>query len=498
LCVDRYRDLANFARSKRHNEPHLEAITKNAAARERRGDKQAMKRQTYTVLAIRIGAIGALATLGVALGAAPSAAASLVVQTEGGTVEGKVAVGVENFLNIPYAAPPVGELRWSPPQPPAHWSDVRPAKDYGSYCPQLKTLDSATLAVNEDCLDVNIQRPIGTREDAKLPVYVYIHGGGYVTGSGNKDGQDRIVRTNPVVGVTLNYRLGALGFLALPSLTGGGDFGFEDQQAALGWIKRNIAAFGGDPNAITIGGESAGGWSVCAHLVAPGSRGLFNKAIIQSGACDSKPAAQAEAEGVDFAHKLGCADTTSMVSCLREKPVADVLNAQAPYYLLTDGTPALPTHLWTAVNGGDTARVPILIGSTRDELRSFLQSSVGWTEAQYHDFVRKNFGSRADTVLKLYPWPAWVRRLRSQSASPALAIVVALRGRGDPQLPRAIVAALRRETYARARQLAPLLLKVGVKQSVAVEQHRCQFATEALRVLAVARKVSRPSVHGFD
>jgi carboxylesterase type B len=218
-------------------------------------------------------------------------------------------------------------------------------------------------------------------------------------------------------------------------LTGGGDFGFEDQQAALGWIKRNIAAFGSDPNAITIGGESAGGWSVCAHLVAPGSRGLFNKAIIQSGACDSKPAAQAEAEGVDFAHKLGCADTTSMVSCLREKPVADVLNAQAPYYLLTDGTPALPSHLWTAVNGGDAARVPLIIGSTRDELRSFFQSSVGWTEAQYDDFVRKNFGSRADAVLKLYPWPAWVRRLRSQSASPALAIVVALRGRGDPQLP---------------------------------------------------------------
>ena len=185
-------------------------------------------------------------------------------------MEGNVALGVENFLDIPYAAPPVGELRWSPPQPPAHWSDVRPAKEYGSYCPQLKTLNSATQVVNEDCLDVNIQRPIGTAADAKLPVYVYIHGGGYVTGSGNKDGQDRIVRTNPVVGVTLNYRLGALGFLALSSLTGGGDFGFEDQQAALGWIKRNIAAFGGDPENITIGGESAGGWSVCAHLVASG------------------------------------------------------------------------------------------------------------------------------------------------------------------------------------------------------------------------------------
>lgn len=217
-----------------------------------------MKRQSLPALAIRVGAVGALATFCGALSVTPSVAASLVVQTEDGPVRGNVAIGVENFLDIPYAAPPVGELRWSPPQPPAHWSDVRPAKEYGSYCPQLKTLDSANMVVDEDCLDVNIQRPIGTREDARLPVYVYIHGGGYVTGSGNKDGQDRIVRTSPVVGVTLNYRLGALGFLALPSLTGGGDFGFEDQQAALGWIKRNIAAFGGDPNDITIGGEFGG------------------------------------------------------------------------------------------------------------------------------------------------------------------------------------------------------------------------------------------------
>ncbi|MGO9418965.1 carboxylesterase/lipase family protein [Roseiarcus sp.] len=362
-----------------------------------------MKLKAIPALAMGAVAIYTLETLNVA----PSIAAeSLVVQTEDGAIQGNVAVGVENFLDIPYAAPPVGELRWSPPQPPAHWSDMRPAREYGSYCPQLKTLDSANLVVNEDCLDVNIQRPIGTRPDAKLPVYVYIHGGGYVTGSGNKDGQDRIVRTNPVVGVTFNYRLGALGFLALPSLTGSGDFGFEDQQAALGWIKRNIAAFGGDPDYITIGGESAGGWSVCAHLVAPGSRGLFNKAIIQSGACDSKPAAQAESGGIEFAHKLGCADTASMVSCLREKPVADLLNAQAPYYLLTDGTPVLPTNPLSAVNAGDYARVPIIVGSTRDELRSFFQSSVGWTEAQYEDFIQKNFGSHADAVLKLYPWPA--------------------------------------------------------------------------------------------
>ena len=141
-------------------------------------------------------------------------------------------------------------------------------------------------------------------------------------------------------------------------------------------------------------------------LVAPGSRGLLNKAIIQSGACNSKPAAQAEAEGNELAHKVGCTNTATMVSCLREKPVVDLLNAQPPYYVLTDGAPVLPTNPLTAVNAGDYARVPIIIGSTHDELRSFFQSTVGWTEAQYDDFVRKNFGSHAGAVLKLYPWPA--------------------------------------------------------------------------------------------
>jgi carboxylesterase type B len=168
-----------------------------------------MKRSLIFQRATRVGTMCALAMLGGSLGAAPSRAASLVVQTEGGAVEGSVALGVENFLDIPYAAPPVGELRWSPPQPPAHWSDVRPAKEYGSYCPQPKTLDSANQLVNEDCLHVNIQRPIGTREDAKLPVYVYIHGGGYVTGSGNKDGQDRIVRTGPACLLGSFFKVGA-------------------------------------------------------------------------------------------------------------------------------------------------------------------------------------------------------------------------------------------------------------------------------------------------
>ena len=230
-------------------------------------------------------AVVALATIwpGTIVAALAAGGAPLTVQVETGALRGEAALGVENFLDIPYAAPPVGDLRWRPTQPPAHWSGTRQATERGTYCPQPKTVDSAQVVTDEDCLHLNVQRPIGTQADAKLPVYVYIHGGGFVTGSGMKDTPEKIVRAAGVVGVSINYRLGALGFLALPGLEAGGTFGFLDQQAALEWVQHNIAAFGGAPRDVTIGGESAGGWSVCGHLVSARSRGLFSKAVIQSG-----------------------------------------------------------------------------------------------------------------------------------------------------------------------------------------------------------------------
>ena len=335
----------------------------------------------------------------------------LVVQTDAGAVQGAVARGVENFLDIPYAAPPVGALRWQPPQPTAAWEGIRSAAAYGHYCTQPKNFDSpAGAALNEDCLDINVQRPIGTRADAKLPVYVYIHGGGFVTGSGVKDGQDKIVRLNGIVGVTMSYRLGALGFLALPLLATGsgetGDYGLLDQQAALHWVQRNIARFGGDPRKVTIGGESAGGWSVCTHLVAPGSRGLFAQAIIESGACVSVPLAQAEAGGEAFAAKLGCAAAAGQAACLRAKPVAAILAAQAPVYFPKRNTPFLPMDTWHAIQTGNFAHVPVIVGSNRDEGRSFTHPDVGWSRQQYEVFLSASFGAQAASVLKLYPYPA--------------------------------------------------------------------------------------------
>ena len=354
-------------------------------------------------------AAGLITTAMMVPGRADSKSA-LVVQTGSGAVQGAVAHGVENFLDIPYAAPPIGPLRWQPPQPPATWAGIRPATAYGHYCTQPKTLDSPTgPALDEDCLDVNVQRPIGTRADANLPVYVYIHGGGFVTGSGVKDGQDKIVRLNGVIGVTMSYRLGAMGFLALPSLAPGsnetGEYGLLDQQAALRWVQRNIARFGGDPQKVTIGGESAGGWSVCTQMVAPGSRGLFTRAIIESGACVSVPLAQAEAEGEAFAAKLGCSAPASQAACLRAKPVAALLAAQAKVYFPKRDTPFMPMDLWAAVQAGNFAHVPVIVGSNRDEGRSFTEADVGWSQERYDFWLHASFGSQASAVLKLYPYP---------------------------------------------------------------------------------------------
>ena len=147
-------------------------------------------------------------------------------------------------------------------------------------------------SISEDCLYINVQRPALGDTRQRLPVYVYIHGGGLTTGDGSYFDMGKIVRETGVIGVTFNYRLGVFGFLAHPGLTAeqgeSGNYGFLDQQAALRWLRRNVAAFGGDPSRVTVGGESAGGWSVCAHLVSPGSRGLFAQAMIQSGSCQTE------------------------------------------------------------------------------------------------------------------------------------------------------------------------------------------------------------------
>ena len=354
-------------------------------------------------------ALVAAALTAPAVATASSAESAPVVQTTQGAVRGERSNGVDSFLGIPYAAPPVGSLRWRPPQPGPHWSGVRDATHYRNRCAALESTNGPRTNA-ENCLFINVQRPTGATSGRGLAVYVFIHGGGLVNGSSNQGNGSKIVRESNAVVVTMNYRLGVFGFLALPALEGNrgnGNFGFLDQQAALRWVQRDIGAFGGDPARVTVGGESAGGFSVCGHLVAPSSRRLFAQAMIQSGSCYSRTLQETEAASVAFANAAGCTNGATRVQCLRSKSAAALLNASVSFSpALTSGTSVLPVPLQRAVDAGNFARVPIVNGATRDEGRTFMAGAIGWSRRQYVAWVRATFGDRASAVLAHYRWPA--------------------------------------------------------------------------------------------
>ena len=338
-------------------------------------------------------------------GGAPS------VELAQGALAGAVRDGVEDFLGIPYAAPPLGELRFAPPAAPEGWEGVRDASAHGSPCPQGFGLD-ADRTTDEDCLFVNVQRPVGTDAEAALPVLVLIHGGGLVTGSGNNEDLDALVEENGIVGVTMNYRLSTLGNLALPE--GGGavaNWGLRDQQAALRWVRDNIADFGGDPERVTVGGESAGGFSTCAQLAAPSSDGLFSAAFMMSTYCYAMPLAEAREVTAELVEELGCPSAPDeALACLRGRPVDAFLGAQASIRRAAAGTEFLPRSPYDALVAGELADVPLMIGWTRDEGRSFqtdwsTTSANTYDEGEYRDYVAETFGEHAPAILKAYPWP---------------------------------------------------------------------------------------------
>ena len=338
------------------------------------------------------------------------AGAGPVARTRAGQVRGRVGEGVEAFLGIPYAAPPVGALRWRPPQRAKSWRGVREATEFGARAAAAES-SNGPRSEAEDCLFLNVWRPAGTAPDARLPVYVFIHGGGLMNGSSNQCDMTEFVARTGVVGVSLNYRLGVLGFLAHPALTAesgeSGNWGLMDQQAALAWVRDNIGAFGGDPKRVTIGGESAGGWSVCAHLVAPGSEGLFAGAMVQSGSAPSMALQDAEAVGLGIAEALGCAGPDAL-GRLRALPVAALIDLPYPGEVPqpVHFTPVLPSPMQESIRAGAFQRVPVVIGATRDEGRTFMKESAGWTKAEYEAWARGRFGARAERVLAEYPWPA--------------------------------------------------------------------------------------------
>jgi len=296
-----------------------------------------------------------------------------VVRTADGTVRGVAVTGGFAFRGLAYAAPPTGQLRWRAPQPPASWRGVRHATQYAPSCLQKLNLSQPPGPQSEDCLYLNVSTP-RLHSYATRPVLVWMHGGGLTQdGALNYDGT-KLAGQGAVV-VTMNYRLGALGFLAHPALAdrpGGaaGNYGLMDQQAALRWVRHNIGAFGGDPDNVTIAGESAGGLSVLAHLVSPGSHGLFQRAIVQSGtfALHQVSLADAESFGTSYAASaaVGCPSQTA--SCLRGKPAATLVNAfpDAAIPGVVDGK-VLHESVGSALAAGRFARVPLINGINQDE-----------------------------------------------------------------------------------------------------------------------------------
>ena len=335
-------------------------------------------RACTAVAALTLGAFG-----GLGLQAGSSAASSLrspIVRTESGVVRGASINGGYAFLGLPYAAPPTGNLRWRPPREPANWSGIRSASSFAASCPQPAETAGPQ---SEDCLYLNVYTSHAasrwSSHPAARPVLVWIHGGGFVTGAGSQYDATKLAADGTVV-VTINYRLGALGFLAHPALAsrpGGpaGNYGLMDQQAALNWVHNNIRAFGGDPHNVTVAGESAGGLAVLAHLISPGSRGLFQRAIVESGSfgLHRHSLSEGEASGEAFAAQAGCASQTA--ACLRSLPTATLLDSgwpsQAPESAIVDGK-VITESFDTALKHGRFANVPVLDGTNHNEEAIFV------------------------------------------------------------------------------------------------------------------------------
>jgi len=342
----------------------------------------------------------------------PSGTAALVVRTDGGLVRGAAGTvaGVRAFKGIPFAAPPVGDLRWRAPQPAAAWKGTLDATQFSAICPQhLHTPGSISYfypgpqTISEDCLYLNVWTPARSAGD-KLPVMVWIFGGGFDHGSAMEKYYwgDDLAHKGAVV-VTFNYRVGALGFLALPELTkesghgASGNYGLMDQIAALQWVQRNIAAFGGDPGNVTIFGQSAGAASDSALLVSPLAKGLFVRGIAESGGFGAplRKLADAETAGVAYSKAVGATNLADL-----RKLTPDQLMAGPPVggpivdgYLIPDD----PAAVYRAHKQND---VGIIIGSTANEAGL---SKITVTAAAAQANAQKNYGADAAAYLALYP-----------------------------------------------------------------------------------------------
>lgn len=349
------------------------------------------------------------------------AGADPVVKTQSGVVRGAAtqivrsgaAQRFDQFLGLPYAAPPVRELRFAPPAAPQPWQGIRAADRQSPACLQFEpTGVREEQAASEDCLYLDLFRPAQVERNAKLPVMLWFHGGGHTQGTGVIYGGGTMAAKTGTIVISINYRLGALGFLAHPGLSavtpgGSGNYGRMDQLKSLQWVRDNIANFGGDPANVTIYGQSAGGSGVCDMLAMPTARGLFHKAIVESSVCTANrnTLAAGEQSGIKFAQSVGCTSDVSAVACLRKAWPGTLISNQANYLGSSKvGGSFLPKSFSTAFADGSWNAVPVMTGNTRSENRLTSTALAGITEQGYYDLVRRTYGDKADGVLELYPF----------------------------------------------------------------------------------------------
>jgi para-nitrobenzyl esterase len=343
-----------------------------------------------------------------------------IVTTDTGDVSGTRDGDAWAWRGIPYAAPPVGALRWRPPQPPTSWTGTRDGSVAGNVCLQPVTLPSTGIRGDEDCLYLNVWAPAAA-QTAPLPVIVFAHGGDWLNGAGSWPLYDGayLAAHGPAIVVTINYRLGALGFLAHPALraedpnSSTGNYGLLDQVAALAWVQRNAAAFGGDPSRVLFWGQSAGAWSALMHLASPIGRDLFTRAFSESGGTYAQPLASAESNGAAYAAQLGCDSASDVLACLRALPGASAKIA-APttaWDPVIDGY-VLTEPVFTTIAAGHQAHVPLIIGTTAAEYAGGAfdpQPPVSSiiTAADYQAAIMQKFPGLAATILARYPVTAY-------------------------------------------------------------------------------------------
>ncbi|MEU6001354.1 carboxylesterase family protein [Streptomyces sp. NPDC047197] len=343
-----------------------------------------------------------------------------LVRTDAGWLRGESTAEGRQFLGIPYARQPVGDLRWKEPRPVKSWQGVRGATAFGNRCVQTASWDPGyeNPSHTEDCLDLNVYAPEG-RQSKQRPVLVWFHGGGLTAGAGEDVVPDVFARRTGSVVVTVNYRLGAMGFLAGKGLDAeasdrvSGNYGMLDQQAALRWVRANIGSFGGDRQRVTIAGESAGGRSVCTQLASPTAKGLYRAGIVQSGAygdCAAREREEALTQGAAFAKKAGCPEPATALACLREKSAKEILAAQAGFdWGPVAGGDFLPVQPEEAYENGSASRVPVLNGANSDEGRLFAYGQFDGqgkplTEAQYPGALTRTYGAELGAeLLERYP-----------------------------------------------------------------------------------------------